>query len=89
MGVTAHMDIRAALKKAIVEDLRLEDVTPEEIADAASLFGGGLGLDSLDAIELVVLVKKYFGVDLEDAEDAKKAFASINALAAYIEGHRN
>ncbi|MDR2573700.1 MAG: phosphopantetheine-binding protein [Desulfovibrio sp.] len=89
MGVTAHMDIRAALKKAIVEDLRLEDVTPEEIGDAAPLFGEGLGLDSLDAIELVVLVKKYFGVDLEDAEDAKKAFASIDALAAYIEEHRN
>jgi acyl carrier protein len=83
------MDIRAALKKAIVEDLRLEDVTPEEIGDAAPLFGEGLGLDSLDAIELVVLVKKYFGVDLEDAEDAKKAFASIDALAAYIEEHRN
>lgn len=83
------MDIRAVLKKAVVHELRLEDVTPEEIVDDAPLFGEGLGLDSLDAIELVIVVKKYFGVDLQDSDDAKHAFASINALVSYIEIHRN
>jgi acyl carrier protein len=89
MGVTAHMDIRVVLKKAIVEKLNLEDVSPEQIADDAPLFGDGLGLDSLDAIELVVLVKQYFGVELEDSDETKQAFASINALVSYIETHRN
>jgi acyl carrier protein len=81
------MDIRERLKKALVEELKLEDVTPEDIEDAAPLFGEGLGLDSLDAIELVVLVQRHFGVNMEDVEDARAAFASLNALVEYIEKH--
>jgi acyl carrier protein len=79
------LDVRTTLKQSLVTELRLEDVTPDEIADDAPLFGNGLGLDSLDAIELVVLVKKHFGVDMEDAEDTRQAFASLNALVAHIE----
>ena len=83
------MDIRMTLKEAIVAELHLEDITPQEIDDDAPLFGEGLGLDSLDAVELTVLVQRDFGVVLDDVNIAKKAFASINALAAHIETHRN
>lgn len=81
------MDTRTKLKRAMVEDLHLEDVSPGDIEDDAPLFGEGLGLDSLDAIELVVLVQRRFGVDMRDAEAANAAFASINALAEYIDAH--
>ena len=83
------MDVRAKLKEAIVKDLNLEDVSPKDIVDDAPLFGEGLGLDSLDAIELVVLVQRHFGVNMEDMEDARGAFASINTLVRYIEEHRS
>ncbi len=83
------MDIRMTLKEAIVAELHLEDIIPQEIDDDAPLFGEGLGLDSLDAVELTVLVQRDFGVVLDDVNTAKEAFASINALAAYIERHRN
>jgi len=57
----------------------------EDIDDSAPLFGEGLGLDSLDAIELVILVQRNFNVTIEDQDEAKKAFVSVNALAAYID----
>ena len=79
------MDIKSKLKAALVEELKLEDVRPEDIRDDAPLFGEGLGLDSLDAIELVVLVQRNFGLTMQDQEEARKAFASVNALSAYIE----
>ena len=79
------MTIKEKLKKILVEDLNLEDLTPEEIDDDAPLFGEGLGLDSLDAVELVVLVQKHFGLEIKDMEEGRSAFQSVNALAAYIE----
>jgi len=79
------MDTKTKLKKALIEELKLEDLTPEDIADDAPLFGEGLGLDSLDAIELVVLVQRNFGLSMQDQEEAQKAFASVNTLVAYIE----
>lgn len=84
------MDTRTKLKQAMVEDLHLEDITPGDIDDDAPLFGEGpgLGLDSLDAIELVVLVQRHFGLDLQDAESAQAAFASVTALAEYIDAHK-
>lgn len=82
------MDIRFTLKEAIIAELHLEDVTCEDIDDDAPLFKEGLGLDSLDAVELTVLVQRRFGVTLDDADKAREAFASINALAAYIEAHK-
>ena len=79
------MTIKEQLKKIIVEELNLEEVNPEEIEDAAPLFGEGLGLDSLDAVEIVVLLEKHFGVVVKDLDEGKAAFQSINTLAAYVE----
>ncbi|WP_020677807.1 phosphopantetheine-binding protein [Geopsychrobacter electrodiphilus] len=79
------MDIKAKLKQILIEELNLEDVTPAEIADDAPLFGEGLGLDSLDAVELVVVIQKHFGVEIKDMEEGRPALQSINTLAAFIE----
>jgi acyl carrier protein len=79
------MTIKEQLKKIIVEELNLEEINPEEIEDAAPLFGEGLGLDSLDAVEIVVLLEKHFGVVVKNIDEGKVAFQSINTLAAYVE----
>ena len=75
------------LKTLIIQELHLEDITPEAIDNDAPLFGegDGLGLDSLDAVELAVLVQREFGVTIEDSDEVRRAFTSINALADYVE----
>ncbi len=79
------MNVKEQLKKALIEELHLEDITPDDIEDDAPLFGEGLGLDSLDAVEIVVLLEKHFGIELKTLDEGKEAFLSINALAAYVE----
>ncbi len=79
------MTIKERLKKVIVDELNLEEINPEEIEDDAPLFGEGLGLDSLDAVEIVVLLEKHFGVVVQNLDEGKAAFQSINTLAAYVE----
>ncbi|MCK5803318.1 MAG: acyl carrier protein [Lentisphaeria bacterium] len=79
------MNIKEKLKKVIIEDLNLEDVTPEEIGDDDPLFGDGLELDSLDAVELVVVLKKHFGVEIKDMTRGREVFASIQTLADFIQ----
>ena len=74
------------LKKILVEELNLEELTAAEIDDDAPLFGEGLGLDSLDAVELVVLIQKHFGLEIKDMDEGRIAFQSVRALAAYIDG---
>ncbi len=78
-------EMESALKMAIIDGLRLEDVAVEDIDSSAPLFGdSGLMLDSLDAVELVVVVEKHFGVAIADAEEARKAFTSVRGLADFI-----
>ncbi|MDR2069562.1 MAG: phosphopantetheine-binding protein [Spirochaetaceae bacterium] len=78
-------DLKLQIKELLIDALELEDITPENINDSAPIFGEGLGLDSIDALELGVALKKRFGVKFsaESAEN-KKHFASIDTLAAYI-----
>lgn len=80
------MDTKEKLKNILIADLNLEELTPEDIDDNAPLFGEGLGLDSLDAVELVVIIQKHFGIEIKDMEEGRDAFQSINALTAYIDG---
>ena len=75
------------LKTLIVETLRLEDVTPADIPDDEPLVGGGLSLDSIDALELVVRLEKEFGVKISSSEESRAALASVAALAAYLRAH--
>ncbi len=83
------MRLEDELKQVIIDELKLEDVEADEITDEDMLFGEGLGLDSLDAVELVVVLKKKYGVDLEDMDKAREAFTSVKTLADYIREHGN
>ena len=81
--------LQQELKELIIEALNLEDVTPEDIDADAPLFGDGLGLDSIDALELGLALKKQYGITMSaESEDNKKHFASLNALAQYVAANR-
>ena len=81
-------EIRKKLKVLLVENLSLEDVSPEEIKDDEILFGEGLGLDSLDAVEIVVLLQRNFGIEVKDMKEGQKIFYSIDTLANYVYENR-
>ena len=77
-------DLVLELKRLIIDTLKLEDITPENIEDDGALFGTGLGLDSIDALELVVALEKQYGVFIADSELGKKVFRSVTALAEFV-----
>lgn len=76
--------IKSKLKELLVSELSLEDIEPSEIADDETLFGEGLGLDSLDAVEIVVLLQRHFGLEVQDMEKGKEIFFSLDTLARYV-----
>ena len=77
-------EMLSKLKTYILDDLYLEDIDADELNETTPLFGSGLGLDSIDAVELVVMVEKYFGVSIKDADEAKAAFANLGVLVDFI-----
>ena len=80
--------LKQQLKKQIVEFLNLINVKPEDIKDDEPLFGTGLGLDSIDSIELIVLLNREYGITIQDPKEGRKILVDINTMAAYIEQHR-
>ena len=76
------------LKKQIVEQLNLQSVKPEEIGNDTPLFGEGLGLDSIDALELIVLLQQKYGVKLANPNEGPQIFKSVRTIAEYIEAHK-
>ncbi len=76
--------LKLQLKELIVSALMIEDLAPAEIEDAAPLFGEGLGLDSVDALELAMEIERVFGVTLPEAEESREIFTSVDTLAAHI-----
>lgn len=76
------------LKGEIIEQLNLEDVKKEDIDNNAPLFGEGLGLDSIDALELIVLLEKNYGIKVANPADGKKIFQSITTMAQYIQDNK-
>jgi acyl carrier protein len=81
-------DLILDLKKNIKEALNLEHIKVEEIETEAPLFGSGLGLDSIDALELIVLLEKKYGVKVPSAEEGKKVFESVKTMAQFIKDKR-
>ena len=78
-------DLRRKLKELLIERLKFEDMTPEDIPDDEPLFGGGLGLDSIDALEIVVMLETEFGIKVKNETSARDSFKSISTLANYVE----
>jgi acyl carrier protein len=76
------------LKAEIIEALNLEDLEPDDIDKDSPLFGDGLGLDSIDALELIVLLEKNYGIKLQDPKEGKKVFFSVQTMADYINEHQ-
>ncbi len=81
-------DLKIELKNKIIEVLNLEDMSAADINDTDTLFGDGLGLDSIDALELIVLLDKDYGIKLTDPKQGKEIFQSINTMADYVNTNR-
>lgn len=80
--------LKETLKAQIIKALSLEEMAPADIDNSAPLFGEGLGLDSIDALELIVLMEKEYGIRLNNPTEGKAIFASIDSMADYIEKNR-
>jgi acyl carrier protein len=78
-------NLKRTLKTMLIERLKFEDMTPDDIDDDAPLFAGGLGLDSIDALEIVVMLESEFGIKVKNESAARDYFVSISTLAAYVD----
>jgi len=79
------MDLKQKLKELLIERLKFEDMIPEDIADDEPLFAGGLGLDSIDALEIVVMLESEFGIKVKNESSARDNFKSVASLARFVE----
>ena len=80
--------LKLQLKKQIIEFLNLTSLTPDDIKDDEPLFGEGLGLDSIDSLELIVLLHREYGISIKDPKEGRKVLVDINTMMEYIEKHR-
>ncbi len=80
--------LKQTLKQQIIDSLNLQGMKPEDIDDNAPLFGEGLGLDSIDSLELMVLLERNYGIKIEDAREGRKILTSVQTMADYIQQHR-
>lgn len=81
-------DLKAQLKKQIIEHLNLTELKPEDIKDDEELFGGGMGLDSIDSLELIVLLNREYGITIKDPKEGRKVLVDVNTMVDYIEKNR-
>ncbi|MEG0467562.1 MAG: phosphopantetheine-binding protein [Mucinivorans sp.] len=77
-------ELKQELKEKLIEALNLEEITPDDIDSSAPLFGDGLGLDSIDALEIILILEKSYGIRLENPAAAKEIFFSVDTLAQFI-----
>ena len=80
-------ELKEQLKRQIIQFLNLTDLTPADIKDDEPLFGDGLGLDSIDSLELIVLLKKEYGIDIRDPREGRKVLVDVATMAQYIQEH--
>jgi acyl carrier protein len=78
-------DLKRKIKELLIERLKFEDMTPDDINDDEPLFAGGLGLDSIDALEIVVMLESEFGIKVKNESAARENFQSVAALAGFVE----
>ncbi|MFB9843700.1 phosphopantetheine-binding protein [Mucilaginibacter ginsenosidivorans] len=80
-------ELKEKLKSQIILFLNLTDLTPADIKDDEPLFGDGLGLDSIDSLELIVLLKREYGITIQDPKEGRKVLVDVNTMAEYIQQH--
>lgn len=80
-------ELKQQLKVQIIQFLNLTELTPEDIKDDEPLFGDGLGLDSIDSLELIVLLKKEYGINIQDPKEGRKILVDVNTMADYIQAN--
>jgi acyl carrier protein len=81
-------ELKSAIKRALIEELDLRGKTEADIDDQAPLFGAGLGLDSLDALQLAMAIEERFGVTVPEGEGGREVFASVTAIAQFVAAKR-
>ena len=81
-------ELKLQLKKQVIEYLNLQDMTPDDIGDDVAFFGPDLDLDSIDSIELIVLLEREYGIKIKDPKEGRKILINIDIMAAYIQEHK-